>query len=291
MRNSYSQLLSKYQKLTNNSETFNNTFGALMFNECISQVIAKNFAWKFLEKSATLDTVASQSDYQFPYDYGKLISLKTKEGDYWDVLTQVKSKDDWAVLTSVEYESDYITHYYTRNRTFSLFPTPSTSGNDIQITYRRTSNEIGTADYTTGTVTLTNGSTTVTGAGTTFTASMVGRYLKSGDGFWYRIAGFTSTTVLTLEDEYEGTTGAGQTYVIGDMSVLPEDHDDLPVYYAVAQYWLQNKDENRYQQYWQLYTEKLAQLQADYVNTTFAMTGAELDELQIDPNDYPQNIT
>lgn len=70
-------------------------------------------------------------------------------------------------------------------------------------------------DYTTGTVTVTNGSRTVTGSGTTFTASMVGRKFRVGsENAFYYIESFTSTTVVTLRDIYQGTTQSAGTYTI-----------------------------------------------------------------------------
>lgn len=71
------------------------------------------------------------------------------------------------------------------------------------------------AEYTTGTVAVTNGSTTITGTGTTFTSSMVGyRFKLSSDDRSYKISGFTSTTVVTIESAYEGDTASGKTFQI-----------------------------------------------------------------------------
>lgn len=84
-----------------------------------------------------------------------------------------------------------------------------------------------TAPYETGTVTATNGSKTITGSGTTFTAAMAGRKIRmSGENAYYRISAFVSTTELTLEVPYQGTTGASKTYSIyKDEYRLPADLD------------------------------------------------------------------
>jgi hypothetical protein len=59
------------------------------------------------------------------------------------------------------------------------------------------------APYATGTVTMTVGSKTVTGLGTAFTVAMVGRKIRfNGENTYFRIASFTSTTVITLETNY-----------------------------------------------------------------------------------------
>lgn len=83
------------------------------------------------------------------------------------------------------------------------------------------------APYTTGTVTATTASTTLTGSGTTFTSAMVGRKVRvSSDNAYYRIAAFVSTTELTLEVPYQGTTASGSTFIIyKDEYRLPADTD------------------------------------------------------------------
>ena len=70
-------------------------------------------------------------------------------------------------------------------------------------------------DYATGTASITNGSPTVTGTGTTFTSAMVGRKIRFGsENAYYRILSFTSTTVITLEQNYQGTTNTSATFSI-----------------------------------------------------------------------------
>ncbi|MDI6732322.1 MAG: hypothetical protein QME16_00115 [Planctomycetota bacterium] len=83
------------------------------------------------------------------------------------------------------------------------------------------------APYETGTVTATNASKTITGSGTTFTAAMVGRKIRMGsENAYYRISAFVSTTEVTLEAAYQGTTEAGKTFSIyKDEYRLPADCD------------------------------------------------------------------
>ena len=71
------------------------------------------------------------------------------------------------------------------------------------------------AEYTTGTVSVTDGSATVTGTGTTFTAGMVGRKFRvSGGTASYTIKTFISTTVIVLDQTFQGTTNAAASYTI-----------------------------------------------------------------------------
>lgn len=135
-----------------------------------------------------------------------------------------------------------------------LDPIPSTTSTTITINYAANARDLSQDSYTTGTISVTNGSATITGSGTTFTAAMVGRYFYvtdtagTGDGNWYRITGFTSTTVLTIENKYDGTTVSGKTFTISEIFSLPEEMQMLPVYYTMMHYYLgyrQDKDEKR----------------------------------------------
>lgn len=77
-----------------------------------------------------------------------------------------------------------------------------------------------TPNYVEGTVDVTSGSAVVTGSGTLWSANLkAGDYIHIGSdderspaAEWYRIAAVNSDTQLTLESEYEGTTGAGLSY-------------------------------------------------------------------------------
>jgi hypothetical protein len=90
-------------------------------------------------------------------------------------------------------------------------------------------NRIGT-DYTTGTVTVTTVTGAVVGVGTTFTTAMVGRPFKAaGHTAWYRVATFTDSTHITIEDDLDDVTSAytggaisgGSSYTIQAATPIP----------------------------------------------------------------------
>ena len=69
-------------------------------------------------------------------------------------------------------------------------------------------NRVGT-DETTGTVTVDVTTGVVTGSGTSFTAAMVGKPFKAtGHTTWYRVATYTSSTSITIEDDLDDTATA-----------------------------------------------------------------------------------
>lgn len=74
------------------------------------------------------------------------------------------------------------------------------------------------ANYTTGTMTAIFGSRQITIAVGAFTLDMVGRWIRIGtESKRYRIASYISSTQALINDPYEGTTGAGKTFAIGDV--------------------------------------------------------------------------
>jgi hypothetical protein len=79
----------------------------------------------------------------------------------------------------------------------------------------------GDPEYDEGTVSYTHNSTTITGSGTNWTSSLVGRYfyIKNPDTSFrsqYIVSAVNSTTSLTLDNPYMGTSGSGLSYVIAN---------------------------------------------------------------------------
>ena len=110
----------------------------------------------------------------------------------------------------------------------------------INLVYEASDKDLSQSAYTTGTVTMVNGSEAVVGDGTTWIAAMVGRYFKitsaSGDGQWYRVATRTGNTAITLENYYDGASGATLNYTINEAFALPEEMQILPCFYALFFY-------------------------------------------------------
>lgn len=204
------------------------------------------------EKTQTFSTVASQQFYQMPSNTGMIKSVTVTVGSIPYPLEEIPDQETWDALNAdITSSSDIPTYFFVRpgfgvNGTeVGIFPKPA-SVNTGTIIYEAGDRDLTNDAYTTGTVTLTNGSATVTGSGTTFTTAMVGRYLKGTvDGVWYRIAAFGSTTSLTLENVFEGTTGSGLSYTINEAFNLPEDLQILPLYFALSHYYDIKQDTNR----------------------------------------------
>lgn len=193
-------------------------------------------------RSRTTNVVASQQYYQNPEDALRPREVSYLMGTQWVPLDEVTDEHYWRQLNWVTTTGVPTCFYVRGDDEIGLYPIPGsavTAGLELVFEIRHLS--LSQADYTTGTVALTNGSATVTGTGTTFTGAMNGRYLALTDGSdnnWYKIASFTSTTVLTLENVYQGLTGTVATYRIGEVMEIPEEYLEAPVDYAMFRYFL-----------------------------------------------------
>lgn len=275
--------------LTNNTSTTNLTLMDTLINQSIRKITSSH-EWPFLEKTATLKTVASQNYVNLPQDVDKLYTFYVDIDDQLYQATELASKDDFDSL-GVTNKCSYPLYYYVFDRKLYFWPEPSTSDYDIVITYKQRVTDLDTADYTTGTIAITTATATVVGSGTTFVADMVGRYLKTTDRIWYKISAFTDTTHLTLDRTYIGSTITGASYTIGQVSILPEDFQMLPVYEAVMNYWAMQGEIGRTQTYKALYDEMYKLLKKEYSSkSTKVRVDTLTDKTVNNPNLYITGI-
>ena len=275
--------------LTNNTSTTNLTLMDTLINQSIRKITSSH-EWPFLEKTATLKTVASQNYVNLPQDVDKLYTFYININNRLHQATELTSKDDFDAL-GITYQCSYPLYYYVFDRRIYLWPIPSTSDYDIVITYKQRVTDLDTDDYDTGTISITTATTSVVGSGTTFTADMVGRYLKTTDRIWYKISGFIDTTHLTIDRNYIGSTITGASYVIGQVPVLPEDFQMLPVYEAVMNYWAMQGEIGRSQIYKALYDDMYKLLKKEHSSkTTKVRVDTLTDKTVNNPNLYITGI-
>ncbi len=288
---SYTTLRNLYGTLTNNISSTNLTLGDQLINDAQRKIISASNG-DYAETSATDVTVANQKNYKTPYNYEKMNSMTITIGTYKYPIKESPDRRHWDMLQRVTFTSDFPVWFYIDSGEVLIYPTPSTSSNTISYYYKQRVRDLSNADYTTGTVTLTNGSTTVTGAGTTFTAGMIGRYIKSNtDGFWYKIVGYTSATVITLDKKWQGTTAAGLAFTIGEFPIIPETYHDSLVHYSAYQYWLVQEDGvRRAEQYRNLWDEALLKIKRDRGQKTSVVSVEREDGLMQNPNLFIETV-
>jgi hypothetical protein len=134
--------------------------------------------------------------------------------------------------------------FYVRQDSFGIWPIPQAVYTGKLSYYFRDKN-MGVADYSTGTVTVTSGagSNIITGLGTTWTSSMIGRWFSvtdptaQGQGYWYRIADYSTPTSLTLSNNWNGPAASGITYNIGETPDIPEELHGILASGTAADYY------------------------------------------------------
>ena len=295
---SFTQIRNLAGTLSNNSASTNLTLMDELINDSLRSIYSMG-DWDFLEKTATASTVASQQFYALPFDYSKLKGVTVTIGSFVYTPKEVPNREMWDRLNESSTTSDIPEFFFIFNGQLGFFPKPSsTTSNAITYIYRRQAPDLNIADYTTGNVSaITSGSTTVTGSGTTWTVPMANRYLRvtatdtagqSGDGLWYNIASVASATSLTLSKAYNGTTITGNTaFTIGQMSFLPEEHQDLPLYRALGIYFTSVQPEmQRAQMYKQMFDDEVSKLKADHLDKTHNVVVEDMGIVMLNPNNH-----
>lgn len=205
----------------------------------------------FTRRSKSANLVADQQYYQLPPDCIRVIGIDfVQSGTRRLPVRQIRSEYQWRKMNFVQQSSNWITYYFVKGSDeIGLYPIPSDSVSaGLIIYYEPRSAELSQDDYTTGTVTVTNASQTITHSATGFSQNMVNRCFKvtdGSDGYSYRVSGFTSTSILTLEEPYLGYSGAGKTFKIGETFLYPEEYHDAPVDFALARYFEMNNNKER----------------------------------------------
>jgi len=224
-------------------------------------------------ESATANLVADQQYYQTPENCLRVTGVVGIVDDARYPLEEVYNEERWNVLNTREVTSEIPAAFFIRgDDEIGIYPIPASAvTGGLEIYFEPREKNMSQDDYTTGTVTVTNGSATITGSGTTFTQAMVGRYFRVTDGsegLWYRIATFTSTTVLVLENIYEGTSGAAKTYEIGEMANLPDELHEALIDYAMYRYSLRRRDPASTRDYRALWESAIDMARQNYARKT-----------------------
>jgi len=286
---SYTNRRTDYGIFSNNTTAANLALGDRIMNDSDKYLISRFNLNEATDSSRT--TVANQQNYLQPYNIDKMIDVYVTIGANRYKLTEVPSRDMWDRLNYTTFASNIPTHWFDFAGQTQIYPTPSASGSVITHVYKTRVKDLSAADYVTGTVSITTNTTVVTGVGTTFTAAMVGRWIQvtAGDNQWYQIGTFTSTTVIGLANAYAGATIATSAFTIGEMSLLSEIYQNIPIYYACMVYYSSRvNDMNIHNMYKQLYDDGVKIMNLDLVNKTENMVIDDGSGIQriVNPNLY-----
>lgn len=201
---------------------------------------------EYNRKSRTTNLVAAQQYYQLPEDAHRLKEIIVNTGSWFNPLEQIPDEFAWRRMNMFSMTGQP-THYFIRGYDeVGLYPIPSASvTNGIELVFSPRHLELTEDDTTStsssSTITVAQNSTTVTSSGTIFTPVMAGQWLEVTDGTdddWYRINSVTTNASLELENYYQGASGAGKTFRIGQVMDMPEEYLESPVDYAMHRHFL-----------------------------------------------------
>lgn len=232
----------------------------------------------FTRRAKTANIVEDQQYYQLPPDAIRVIKVRAKQtsSDNKYPLRQIRSEDEWDALNTTNQRGNWATFYFQKGSDeIGIFPIPSSDiTNGLEIAYEPRDRDLSQDDYSTGTITATNGSTAITGSGTVFTESMVGRCFKvtdGSDGYWYKVAGFTSATSITLEEPYMGYSGSSITYKIGESFFFPEEYHDAPTDYALSRFFEMRQNPERATYHLARYNDSLGDAKEKYASSSSSL--------------------
>jgi hypothetical protein len=309
--------LSTYQQefatYSGNATTVSNTtnsldnlsWGLRMINDNI-KLLSTIFYFNEASYAIPGGSIANTNNYPLPSDFEQFINMTVQIGGLLWQPRQTLGKEQFDALNVIPSYNDYVQYWLIFANKLLIYPTPATSSNVITINYKKRVSDISMADVTqttsSTTITATNSSTTITAAGgTPFTKWMgYSGWLQipfsstdasSGDNRWYQIDSVTSSTVLVLKNPYQGATVTGASFTIGDVPVLPEDYQPLPLYYALRMYYtVRVPDTARAAEFKNLYEEGYVLLDAKYGSKSNSPVLPSAEAVVFNPNLFPVNL-
>ena len=227
----------------------------------------------FLREEKKTNLVATQQSYQLPVDCVRIRFVKVQTTDEPLPLDEIQSEQDWNAINSEDSTATNPEFFFIKGKNeIELWPVPSGNyTNGLIISYEKGEVSMTADDFTTGTVTVTNGDATITHSAGGFTAKMVGRFFQVTDGsegYWYKIASYTDVNNLELENVYQGSSGSGKTFKIGESSQVPDEFHESFVDYALFRYYLSKKDRGTAGDFKALFSDALERCKENYALKT-----------------------
>lgn len=221
------------------------------------------FSRYYGRKQQFTDVVEGQSIYQTPVDSIRIIGMTvrtaTGSNTYSPPIKEIRSEYEWRLIKTVpNYASNWITYYYVLgNDEVEVWPVPSSDiPNGIRYYYQPQDFDMSVDDIVSGdlsptqTCSVTNGEVTVTSTGSTFTSQLAGLWFQlTGvtNLTWYEIVDVPTSSTLTLKSPFVGLTGSGLSFRIGQLSILPQEYQDVDIHYALGMYFSGKGNEARSQ--------------------------------------------
>jgi hypothetical protein len=234
----------------------------------------------FSRKQQFTDIIENQGIYQTPIDCVRIIGMTVAiSNTYQTPVKEIRSEFEWRQIVAYPYASNWPAYYFMiGNDELQLWPTPSQDvTNGLRFYYQQQDHFLSVDDIVSSdlspvqTCTVTNGSVTVTSTGSTFTSQLVGLYFQvTGvtDNTWYEIVEVPTSSTLTLKSAFVGTSGASQSFRIGQIPIIPGEYHDALVNYALYLFFSGKGNETRGQQHLGLFNASVDDAIQQYSSST-----------------------
>jgi hypothetical protein len=205
--------------------------------------------------------------YQIPKDADTPKEVLAYNGASWTSLIEVVDELTWRQMNRVVLTGP-ATHFFVQGTDeIGLYPAPAANVSEgLELIFEKRQLKLIQDDYTTGTVAIVNGTTTLTHSAAGFTEQMIGRAIEltdGSDGNFYKLSAFTSNSIMTIDNYYQGLTVTAATFRIGEVMDIPEEYLQAPVDYAMWRYEL-GHDTTKAQIFRDSYQEQLKDCKSNY---------------------------
>ena len=298
----YTSYQTDIPRIINNSLTDNVTWETEMVNDSIRYLVSKYF---LNERSYTTTTIAGTQFYNLPPQVKKIINVTVNIGNVLWQPKECPTREFWDALNVISFTQDFPSYFFIYNGQLGIYPKPATTGNVITMNYKTRITDLSMADVTqttsSSTATTVSAGTTITTTAPAFTNWMAGNWIRipfsssnstNGDNQWYQIDVVNSSTLVTLKNPYTGASVSGASFTVGEVPILPEDYQDLPLYrMAIIYYTTRFPDPVKAQQYQQLWDIGEAKLNEEFGSKTSSVILTDVDAPIINPNLFPRTVS
>ncbi len=291
---------------SNSTNSYDNiTWGMRMINDSIRH-LATVF---YLNETSYLPaggTFANTQGYNLPSDFESLLNCTVQVGNVLYQPKESPSRAHFDSLNVIPFYNDFPQFFYIYNNQILLYPTPASNGNVITLNYKKRIADISMSDVTsvssglTVSANLDSLNITLSGAGFLKWMGYNGWIqfpysstdATSGDNRWYKLAVVSSSTAAIMRNPYMGANITGAAFTIGDVPILPEDYQDLPLYKALRLYYTTRVDNPaKAIEFGKLYDDGYALLNAKYGSKTISPVLTDTDAPVYNPNLFPRNLS
>ncbi len=295
----YQNYVTDISRIINNSLPDNVAWAMETINDTTRYLVSKYY---MNERTYTTLSVAQQQFYNLPPQVKKIINVTVDIGNIKWQPKECPTRQFWDTLNvQTAWYQDYPSYFFIYDGKIGIYPTPAGSGNTITLNYKTRIPDLSQSDYIIGSASVTSAQAIVQGTATTWTKAMAdGGWIKiahsatdanNGDDQWYQINSVTDATHLTLKNNYTGATVSGASYKIGQVSILPEDYQDLPLYrMAIIYYTTRFPDATKAGLYQNLYDDGEARLNEEFGSKTSSVILEDTNGQIINPNLFQRNV-